>query len=279
MRPRLVVLLLLAAAAKCVARLDRPALGRQIAPSLAAATTFVAMIPLTSAPSPETRADMQRMDSRLRKRLQRLEDQVCRIQQSQLTLNETIADMNERLHGLYACRSVDMEPSERLELEEIIEWLEDNLTVAVCDMSRVIVEEPPSGGSSVYTDDGSVMPTDEMAAEFAEFDKEAALSKVARDAAQARAASIVSRACATRELFAFLGEQQADEEVERGAAEQQADEEVERGAASCRADSCRLLLTHAFRPRAARVCRRRPRLRAWQKRALAGMTKRCVAFA
>ena len=265
MRPRLVVLLLLAAAAKCVARLDRPALGRQIAPSLAAATTF-AMVPLTSAPSPETRADMDRMEWRWRKRLQRLEDQVCRIQQSQLTLNETIADMNERLHGLYACRSVDMEPSEQLELEELIEWLEDNLTVAVCDMSRVIVEEPPSGGSSVYTDDGSVMPTDEMAAEFAEFDKEAALSKVARDAAQARAASIVSRACATRELFAFLGEQQADEEVERGAA-------------SCRADSCRLLLTHAFRPRAARVCRRRPRLRAWQKRALAGMTKRCVAFA
>ena len=159
-----------------------------------------------------------------------------------------------------------MEPSLAFELEEIIEWLEDDLTAAVCDMSRVIVEEPPSGGSSVYTDDGSVMPTDEMAAEFAEFDKEAALSKVARDAAQARAASIVSRACATRELFAFLGEQQADEEVERGAA-------------SCRADSCRLLLTHAFRPRAARVCRRRPRLRAWQKRALAGMTKRCVAFA
>ena len=145
--------------------------------------------------------------------------------------------------------------------------------------SSDVAVSPSSGGSSVYTDDGSVMPTDEMAAEFAEFDKEAALSKVARDAAQARAASIVSRACATRELFAFLGEQQADEEVERGAAEQQADEEVERGAASCRADSCRLLLTHAFRPRAARVCRRRPRLRAWQKRALAGMTKRCVAFA
>ena len=134
MRSRLVVLLL-AAAAKCVARPGRPTLGRQIAPSLAAATTFVAMVPLTSAPSPETRADMDRMECRLRKRMQRLEDQVCRIQQSQLTVNETIADMNERLHGLYACRSVDMEPSERLELEEIIEWLEDNLTVAVCDMS------------------------------------------------------------------------------------------------------------------------------------------------
>ena len=98
MRPRLVVLLL-AAAAKCVAR---PTLGRQIAPSLAAATTF-AMVPLTSAPSPETRADMDRMEWRWRKRLQRLEDQVCRIQQSQLTLNETIAEQNERLHGLYAC--------------------------------------------------------------------------------------------------------------------------------------------------------------------------------
>ena len=183
MRPRLV--LLLAAAVKCVARLDRPALGRQIAPSLAAATTFVAMVPLTSAPSPETRADMDRLEWRMRKRMQRLEDEVCRLQQSQLTLNETIAETNERLHGLYACRSVDMEPSEQLELEELIEWLEDNLTAAVCDMSRVVVEEPPSGGSSVYTDDGSVMPTDEMAAEF---DKEAALSKVARDAAQARAA-------------------------------------------------------------------------------------------
>ena len=77
MRPRLV--LLLAAAVKCVARLDRPALGRQIAPSL-----VVAMVPLTSAPSPETRADMDRLEWRMRKRMQRLEDEVCRLQQSQL---------------------------------------------------------------------------------------------------------------------------------------------------------------------------------------------------
>ena len=80
MRPRLVVLLL-AAAANCDARLGRPTLGRQIVPSLAAATTFVAMVPLTSAPSPETRADMNRMECRLRKQVQRLQDEVCRIRQ------------------------------------------------------------------------------------------------------------------------------------------------------------------------------------------------------
>ena len=85
MRSRLVVLLL-AAAAKCDARLGRPTLGRQ---SLAAATTFVAMVPLTSAPSPETRAELVRMECRLRKRMQRLEDNIRGIQQSQMTQNET----------------------------------------------------------------------------------------------------------------------------------------------------------------------------------------------
>ena len=121
MRSRLVVLLL-AAAAKCDARLGRPTLGRQ---SLAVATTFVTMVPLTCAPSPETRAELDRMDCRMRKRLQRLEDNVRRIQYSQLTMDETIADMNERLHELYACRSVDMEPSLAFELDEMIEWLHE----------------------------------------------------------------------------------------------------------------------------------------------------------